>query len=78
MAAPPQSGPDEALPILWSFRRCPYAIRARLGLAAAGIAVEVREVNLAARPPEFEELGPPARCRCCSRLRGRPCAKAWR
>ena len=48
------------LPILWSFRRCPFAIRARLALAAAALAVEVREVNLAARPPEFLGLGPPA------------------
>ena len=52
-------GTGEAAAILWSFRRCPYAIRARLALAAAGIAVDVREVNLAARPPEFQELGPP-------------------
>jgi len=49
-----------ALPILWSFRRCPFAIRARLALVAAAVAVEVREVNLAARPPEFMGLGPPA------------------
>ena len=47
------------LPILWSFRRCPYAIRARLALAQAGVAVDVRELNLAARPPEFVALGAP-------------------
>jgi len=47
------------LPILWSFRRCPFAIRARLALMAAAVEVEVREVNLAARPPEFLMLGPP-------------------
>ena len=47
------------LPILWSFRRCPYAIRARLALAQAGVAVEVRELNLAVRPPEFVALGAP-------------------
>lgn len=41
--------------ILYSFRRCPYAIRARLALAAAGIAVEVREVALKAKPPELLE-----------------------
>ncbi|MEB3316584.1 MAG: DUF952 domain-containing protein [Cyanobacteriota bacterium] len=39
--------------ILYSFRRCPYAIRARLALAAAGITVEVREVALKAKPPEL-------------------------
>ena len=42
--------------ILYSFRRCPYAIRARLALAAAGIAVEVREVALKAKPPELLEV----------------------
>ncbi len=43
--------------ILYSFRRCPFAIRARLALAAAGLApgrdLEIREVNLRARPPEL-------------------------
>lgn len=45
-------------PILWSFRRCPYAIRARLAIAAAGVAVELREVNLSCKPPELLELSP--------------------
>ena len=44
-------------PILYSFRRCPYAIRARLALAAAGLRpgleLELREVALAAKPPEL-------------------------
>ena len=40
----------DAPPILYSFRRCPYAIRARLALKAAGIAVELREVVLRAKP----------------------------
>lgn len=43
--------------ILYSFRRCPYAIRARLGLAAAGLRpgvdLELREVTLRAKPPEL-------------------------
>ncbi|MCX5949163.1 MAG: DUF952 domain-containing protein [Cyanobacteria bacterium] len=42
-----------ALPILYSFRRCPYAIRARLALASAAVAVEIREVALACKPPEL-------------------------
>jgi glutathione S-transferase len=45
------------LPVLYSFRRCPYAIRARLALAAAGLNpgrdMELREVNLKAKPPEL-------------------------
>ena len=46
-------------PILYSFRRCPYAIRARLALAAAGLRpgvnLELREVHLQAKPPELLE-----------------------
>ena len=46
-------------PILYSFRRCPYAIRARLALAAAGfqpgVNLELREVHLQAKPPELLE-----------------------
>lgn len=37
-------------PILYSFRRCPYAIRARLAIAVAGIQVELREVVLRNKP----------------------------
>lgn len=38
------------LPVLYSFRRCPYAMRARLVLKYAGITVETREVDLS-NPP---------------------------
>jgi glutathione S-transferase len=41
------------LPILWSFRRCPYAMRARLAIAAAGITVELREILLRDKPAAF-------------------------
>lgn len=46
------------LPVLYSFRRCPYAMRARLALAAAGIAVELREVLLARKPAALLQLSP--------------------
>ena len=39
--------------ILYSFRRCPYAIRARLALYQAGIVPELREVDLRCKPPEL-------------------------
>jgi glutathione S-transferase len=39
-----------ALPLLFSFRRCPYAIRARLALAVSGVAHTVQEVALANKP----------------------------
>ncbi len=38
------------LPILYSFRRCPYAIRARMALHYAGISHELREVMLKDKP----------------------------
>lgn len=39
--------------ILYSFRRCPYAMRARLALLQSGTRVEIREVKLSQKPPEF-------------------------
>lgn len=48
------------LPILYSFRRCPYAIRARLALLQAGVAVELREVDLRHKPPELLACSPVA------------------
>ena len=52
------------MPVLYSFRRCPFAIRARLALAAAGSLpgwdLELREVALAAKPPELLEASPQA------------------
>ena len=44
---------QESLPILYSFRRCPYAMRARLALASSGQACELREVVLKAKPAEL-------------------------
>jgi len=49
-AALPQRPP---LPILYSFRRCPYAMRARLALASSAMVCEMREVMLARKPPEL-------------------------
>ena len=48
------------LPVLYSFRRCPYAMRARLAIASAGIAVELREVVLRDKPPELKVASPKA------------------
>lgn len=41
------------LPILYSFRRCPYAIRARMALKYAGVQVELREILLREKPPQI-------------------------
>ncbi len=43
----------EALPVLYSFRRCPYAMRARLALRVSGRIYEHREVDLRQRPQEL-------------------------
>lgn len=47
-----------ALPTLYSFRRCPYAMRARLALAHAGMACELREINLRAKPQALLDVSP--------------------
>lgn len=46
------------LPVLYSFRRCPYAMRARMALLAAGQAVELREVVLRDKPDHMLQLSP--------------------
>ena len=45
-------------PILYTFRRCPYAIRARFAIRSSQIMVEVREIKLQEKPPEFLKLSP--------------------
>ena len=42
-------------PILYSFRRCPYAMRARMAIAVSGVQVELREVVLRDKPPKLIE-----------------------
>jgi glutathione S-transferase len=46
------------LPLLYSFRRCPYAIRARLAIYASGVTVELREILLRDKPEHMLELSP--------------------
>lgn len=46
------------LPILYSFRRCPYAMRARLALATSGVAFELREVALRSKPADMLAASP--------------------
>jgi glutathione S-transferase len=45
-------------PVLYSFRRCPYAMRARLALAVSGTRVELREVRLSAKPAALLSASP--------------------
>jgi len=48
------------LPILYSFRRCPYAMRARLAIAYSGVQVALREVELKNKPAELLDISPKA------------------
>ena len=51
-------------PVLYSFRRCLYAMRARLALASSGVQVELREVVLRDKPEDFLKLSPSATVPC--------------
>lgn len=48
------------LPVLYSYRRCPYAMRARMALRYVDIAVEIREIALRDKPKEMLKLSPKA------------------
>lgn len=45
-------------PVLYSFRRCPYAMRARLALVASGTVCVMREVVLATKPAALLQASP--------------------
>ncbi|MCG3881360.1 glutathione S-transferase [Psychrobacter sp. Ps3] len=46
------------LPRLYSFRRCPYAMRARLALLFAELPVELREIVLKNKPSQMLAISP--------------------
>ena len=43
---------------LYSFRRCPYAMRARLGILFAELSVELREITLKNKPEQMLAISP--------------------
>ena len=45
-------------PILYSFKRCPYAMRARMAIKLAGIKCEIREVRLNNKPDHMLKVSP--------------------
>ncbi|NYT63406.1 glutathione S-transferase [Alcaligenaceae bacterium] len=47
-------------PILYSFRRCPYAMRARSAMVASGLVCELREVVLRDKPQALLDISPKA------------------
>lgn len=46
------------IPILYSFRRCPYAMRARMAIAASGTPVRLREILLKDKPDDMLAASP--------------------
>ncbi len=46
------------LPVLYTFIRCPYAMRARMALIYAGIEFDAREVELSNKPPQLLKVSP--------------------
>ncbi|MFT7413550.1 MAG: glutathione S-transferase [Methylophagaceae bacterium] len=42
--------------ILYSFRRCPYAMRARMAIASSGIQVILREISLRDKPQSLRDI----------------------
>jgi glutathione S-transferase len=46
------------MPILYSYRRCPYAMRARMALKLADIEVEIREISLREKPAHMLQISP--------------------
>ena len=47
-------------PILWSFRRCPYAMRARLTILYCGVQTDLRDILLKDKPAVFTDASPKA------------------
>lgn len=48
----------EPVQILYSYRRCPYAMRARMALVKADIDFEIREISLREKPTSLLKISP--------------------
>ena len=49
---------NKKIPILFSFRRCPYAMRARIAIKLCDLECEIREINLKLKHKEFLKISP--------------------
>ncbi len=49
---------ESTLPVLYSYRRCPYAMRARMALHVSNISVEIREISLRNKPVHMLQVSP--------------------
>ena len=50
---------SDILPVLYSFRRCPYAMRARMAIILSSAECELREILLKNKPEEMLSLSLP-------------------
>jgi len=60
MLSPNELPPNSSNPILYSFRRCPYAMRARMAIHYSGVKVELREILLRDKPADMLRHSPKA------------------
>jgi glutathione S-transferase len=65
------------LPRLYTFRRCPYAMRARMALLMAGRAFEAMEVSLRDKPASLVALSPKATVPVLHLPDGRVIDESW-
>ena len=61
--------PNFVYPILYTSRRCPYAMRARFAIRSSKINVEVREIKLQEKPSEFLKSSPKGTVQYCYEIR---------
>ena len=48
----------EEKPLLFSYRRCPYAMRARMALLSCGVDFDIFEISLKDKPRKMIEISP--------------------
>lgn len=65
------------MPLLYTFRRCPYAMRARMALLQAGRHFEVVEVSLRDKPARLLALSPKATVPVLQLPDGRVIEESW-
>jgi glutathione S-transferase len=66
-----------ALPLLYSYRRCPYAMRARMALLVAGQAFEAVEISLRDKPAQMLAVSPKGTVPVLLLTHGEVLAESW-
>ncbi|OQW75192.1 MAG: glutathione S-transferase [Proteobacteria bacterium ST_bin11] len=54
----PNTAAEQIYPLFYSFRRCPYAMRARMAIAISKRSVAIREIELSNKPAEMLTISP--------------------